>query len=695
MSQAAHAHNHAHHGHDHAHCDHDHKHDHGHDHGHHDHDHGGLAHTHDLFSVNTRIVLTLIGGMLLVAAMAAQSIPADWGWGIDPKFHGDSLALVAALLLATPLIITAFVDLLRGHSHMDELIAIGVLAAMAMSEYLAAGAVAFFMLIGQLIESRTAIGARKSIESLVRIAPTRASKLVGGQEIDCDAKDLRPGDRVRVRPGDNIPGDGRIISGASTVNQANITGESVPVDKSAGEEVFGGTINLTGVMEIEITKAGRDTTLGKVQEMILQAERTRTPIMRLTDRYAAWYTPIVLMLAGIVLLLTKDANRAISMLLISCPCALILATPTALVAALGAAARLGVLIKNVGDLEVARNLTAIMFDKTGTLTTGKLNVTRLKPAAGVDAAHLLWAAASAEQNSRHPVARAIVAVARKANINLDETGEAEEIAGRGVRAVLQGREILVGRASWLRERNIDVDGLEATNTEGLSLLYVTDSGKLLGWIGLEDKTRVDASRAMDALREDGIKHLVMVTGDRWTVARKVAAEMHCTDVQAEVLPGQKLAIVDQLKRDGHTVAVVGDGVNDAPALAAGNISIAMGAAGSDVAIHSASVALMNNNLNRIPFLVRLSRLAVSVIWQNMIFGVAYVALLLVLSAAGYVHPVLAAFLHAASSLVVVFNSARLIRAGEDVDTLPAEEEDEQRQRVQMERVPAGGAVAAA
>ncbi|MGE3181831.1 MAG: heavy metal translocating P-type ATPase, partial [Phycisphaerae bacterium] len=660
MSQIAHSHAGHDHSHDHAHDHHHHDHDHHHDH--HHHDHGGIGHHHDLFSTNAKIVLTLLGGVLLLASAIAHYV-------FQNEFHAPVMAAIAAIMLGAPLVISAVKDLIAGHSHMDELIAIGVIAAFAQGEYFAAGGIAFFMLISNLIESRTAIGARKSIESLVRITPTKASKLVGSTETEVEAHQLTPGDKVRVRPGDNIPGDGKIVSGQSTVNQANITGESVPIDKNPGDEVFGGTINLTGVMDIEITKAGKDTTLGKVQEMILQAERTRTPIMRLVDKYAAWYTPVMLMLAGIVLLATKDMNRAISMLLIACPCAIILATPTALVAALGAAARLGVLIKNVTDLEVAKNLTAIVFDKTGTLTTGRLNVTRLKPIEGVDAAELLQAACSAEQNSKHPVAKAILAVARKANVEPEVSTAAEEVTGRGVRATVEGQEILVGRKDWIEEQGVGLDALDLENTEGLSLLFVARNKQPLGWIGLEDKTRTDASHAMDTLRNQGIKNLVMVTGDRWSVARKVAKEMHCTDVQAEVLPGEKLAMVDQLKGQGHTVAVVGDGVNDAPALAAGNISIAMGAAGSDVAIHSASIALMNNNLNRIPFLVRLSRTAVAVIRQNLVFGVCYVALLLILSAAGYVHPVVAAFLHAASSIIVVFNSARLIRAGEDVDTI--------------------------
>ena len=483
-----------------------------------------------------------------------------------------------------------------------------------------------------------------------------------------DAKNLQAGDVVRVRPGDNIPGDGRVIAGSSTVNQASITGESMPAEKSPGVDVFGGTINLTGVLDIEITKAGADTTLGRVKELILQAEKTRPPVMRMIDRYAGWYAPTILMLAGIVLFFTRDVARSISMVVIACPCAILLSGSTAVVAALSAAARLGVLIKNVVDLEVARNITAVIFDKTGTLTTGKLTVTCLRPVEGTDEAELLTQAAAAEQNSRHPVARAVVEAAGNRDIPpAAAADEFEEAPGRGVRAVVDGREILVGRAPWLAEMGVDVSGVDVSGAEGLSVLYVTSDSAPVGWLGLEDSTRADAAAAVDDLAAAGVARVVMVTGDRWSVAKRVASQMHCTDVLAEVLPAEKLEAVAALKAEGHTVAVIGDGVNDAPALAAGHISIAMGAAGSDVAIHSASIALMNNELNRIPFLVHLSRRTTSIIRQNLMFAVGYIVVLLGLSAAGFVHPVVAVILHTASAFAVIFNSARLVREGEDIE----------------------------
>ncbi len=607
-----------------------------------------------------QILITLLGGVLLISAVFARLL-------FPTADHGDLLAMAAALLLGLPLVYGALRDLASGHHQMDELAALAVVAAFVGGAYVEAGAIAFLMIISSLIEHRTALGARKSIESLIKITPTRARKLVDGEESEVDAKQLRPGDMVRVLPGDNIPGDGRIVSGTSTVNQANITGESLPVDKTGGDEVFGGTINVTGALDIEITKAGKDTTLGRVQDLILQAEKSRSSIMRIIDRYAMWYTPVVLMVSVIVLFFTKDMDRVISLLIIFCPCALILATPTANVAALSAASRLGVLVKKVTDLETARNLTAIVFDKTGTLTTGELSVSRLKPAEGVEPAELLAVAASAEQNSRHPVARAVVEVARRARVNLHLAEQFEEVPGRGVKTHIDGQAVMVGRQTFVAEHGVDTAGLDTADSEGLSLLFVTRAGKAMGWIGLEDRTRPQAAAAMDALRDLNVKQLTMVTGDRWSVAKRVAAEMHCTNVQAEVLPGQKLEIVDDLKGRGHTVLMVGDGVNDAPALAAGDISIAMGAAGSDVAIHSASIALMNNNLNRIPFLVRLSRATFTVVRQNMAFAVLYILVFGTLSAMGKVPPLAAAILHAASSIIVVFNSARLVREGEDLE----------------------------
>jgi len=611
------------------------------------------------------IIGILVGGVLVINSYIASWLFAD-------PFYSEALALCGALLLGIPIIVHAVKHLSHGHMHMDELVALAVIAAITYGDYKAAGAVAFFLLLANLIETRTALGARASIESLVRLAPTQARRVAkDGRETEVDPRELKAGDVVRVRPGDNIPADGQIISGQSSINQANVTGESLPVDKVAGDEVFAGTNNMAGAIDVKVTRAGADTTLGQVQNLILEAEKTRIPIMRLIDRYAGWYTPTILMLAATVLYMTRDTGnameRAVAMLVVACPCSLVLAVPTAMVAALSCAARLGILVKDVSTIEMARTMTAFVFDKTGTLTTGELSVTRMMPAPGVEGADLLAAAASAEHLSKHPVARAVVAVADKARVTLSDPSDFEEISGRGVKAHVDGQEVYVGRRTWLDEVGIDLkamDGDEYAEPEGLSTLYVARGGQVLGWIGLEDRTRNEARQAMDELRELGITELVMVTGDRWSVARRVAREMGCTEVQAEVLPGDKLELVDALKRQGHKVAVVGDGVNDAPALAAGDLSIAMGAAGSDVAINSSAVALMNNDLRRLSFLVRLSRRTVKVIHQNLLCGVVFIVAFEILAALAWITPVLGAALHMVAASFVIFNSARLVRFGE-------------------------------
>lgn len=644
------------------------------------------------------IIAILCGGVLVLT-----SYVADWIWAAQAvqigaksyNFYSDTLALIGALLLGAPVVWHAVKHLLRGESHMEELVALAVIAALTAMDYKAAGVVAFFLLLANLVETRTALGARASIASLVRLSPKKAHRVGDdGSEQLVDPRELGPGDVVRVRPGDNIPADGQVISGQTSVNQANITGESLPVDKTVGDEVFSGTSNLAGAIDVKVSRAGADTTLGRVQKLILQAEKTRIPMMRLIDRYAGYYTPTVLMLTAIVLYLAhgrtdRPMERAISMLVVACPCALVLAVPTAMVAALSCAARLGILVKDVAILEVARNLTAFVFDKTGTLTTGELSVTQMKPAPGVDGAELLAVAASAEHLSKHPVARAVVAVAERARVELNDPKDFEEVSGQGVRAHIDAQTVMVGRKTWLADQGISFEsmkGADFAEPEGLSTLYVVRDKKLLGWIGMEDRARKEAREAMSQLRDLGIKELVMVTGDRWSVARRVAREMGCSEVQAEVLPADKLELVAALRAQGHTVAVVGDGVNDAPALAAGDLSIAMGAAGSDVAINSATIALMNNDLRRLPFLVLLSRKTIKVIHQNLLLGLGFVVGFMVLAGLGLISPILGAALHALAATFVIFNSARLVRFGEELHAL--EEPEPTAPRARLEAVPA-------
>ncbi len=644
-----------------------------------------MAHAHlkdieaETAKASTLLIGTMLGGLFVVASFLVE-IPVvsqllfQFEPTADASPYAAGIALIGALMLGLPLIWHAVKHL--GHGHMDELVALAIVAAIALGDYQEAGIVAFFMVISNLIETRTALGARASIESLLRLTPDKAHRLLpDGTEELVEAHELSAGQTIRIRPGDNIPADGEIIVGGSTINQANITGESLPVDKSVGDQVFSGTSNLTGLLEIKVTKAGKDTTLGRVQKLILDAEGTRIPIMRLIDRYAGWYTPTVLMLAAVVCYFSfasgdkeQGVQKAITMLIIACPCALVLATPTAMVAALSCAARLGILIKNVVQLEFARSLTAVIFDKTGTLTTGELSVSQMKPGPDVDGADLLHAAASVEQMSKHPVAKAVVQIASKAKITLGDPSDFAEVAGLGASGKVDGDSIMVGRSSWLADAGVDMSMTkdpDYAEPEGVSLLYVARNNRCIGWIGLEDRTRPEAREAIDELRKLNIRSISMVTGDKWSVARRVGAEMGCTEVQAEVLPEDKLRFVDELRRRGHRVAVVGDGVNDAPMLAASDLGIAMGAAGSDVAINSASIALMNNDLRRLPFLIRLSRSTTRVVWQNILFGVVFIVVMMVLAVWGVLTPVIAAISHTVATAIVIFNSARLIRFGDE------------------------------
>jgi Cd2+/Zn2+-exporting ATPase len=616
-------------------------------------------------TVSLALVGTLLGGTLLLNSLIS---PVFYGRGAQVR---ELLAMLAAILLGAPVVIHSIKSVIKGHMHMDELVALAIIAAFATGDYVAASVVAFFLLLSELVETRTALGARAAIESLVKLTPTKACLVEsGGSEKEINAGRLSKSDVIRVRPGDNIAADGEVVAGLSSVNEATITGESLPVDKVPGMQVFAGTSNLTGVLDIRVTKVGEDTTLGKVQSLILQAEHTKIPIMRIIDRYVKWYIPTILMISAIIWFFTRDINRAIGALVVSCPCALILATPTAMVAALSASARLGILIKKVTDLELAGRITAMVFDKTGTLTTGQLYVTKLTPAQGVEPAELLKVAASAEQMSKHPAARALQIVAKEANLILSNAEGFAETPGKGVRATVNRAKVFVGRDTFLQEQGIDtsvVSDPAMHEEQGFSTLYVASGSKCIGWIGLQDKTRPEARQAVDRLLEAGIKRLTMLTGDRDQVAQRVATELGCTDVKAKCLPQDKLAIVERMKKEGYIVAVVGDGINDAPALASGDLGIAMGAAGSDVAINSASIALMSNDLRRLPFLVKLSRKTRAVIDQNLLFGILFIILGVSASAAGWLPLIYAALLHFTGSLVVVFNSARLVRFGEELE----------------------------
>ncbi len=668
----------------------------------HEHEHGpncGCGHDHEHSSVH--LWQAIVGIVLVLNAFIV-----DWIFSEGTTVASFS-AFFGALILIYPIVVTAIKDLRAGRLSINELVAVAVLAAFASGAvgilngqtgdafstqasagYKTAGLIAFLMLIGELIETRTAEGARNSIESLIKLTPTKARRILkDGSEEEIAASELAVGDVIRIRPGDNVAADGIILSGQGSFNQATITGESLPAEKKSGDEVFAGTQNLTGVLEIKVSRAGEDTTLGRVRELIIAAEKTKLPIQKIVDQYMGFYTPLVLVIGALVWAFSHDLNRVIAVFVVSCPCAFILATPTAMVAALSAAARLGILIKNVADIELAAKINAFVFDKTGTLTTGQLAVSRLAPIGEIKPAELLLLAASAEKYSNHPTAKALATLAGEAGVPLAEPKDFAETAGRGVKAEINGAKILVGRAQWLKDNGIDGSfekHMDLNETEGWSLIFVARNGQCVGWVGMQDKTRAEARESLAELKEAGVRRIAMISGDRQVVAMRVAAEIGCEEAKGDCLPQNKVEFVRAVKAKGYRVAVVGDGVNDAPALAAGDIGIAMGAAGSEVAIHSATIALMNNDLRRLPFLVKLSRSTRAVINQNFIFGVCFIIVGLSASAFGYIGPVTAAILHVTGTFIVIFNSARLVRKGEEMEHFhPETEEPPQRASGQL------------
>jgi Cd2+/Zn2+-exporting ATPase len=407
-----------------------------------------------------------------------------------------------------------------------------------------------------------------------------------------------------------------------------------------------------------------------VRDLILAAEKTKLPFVRIIDQYMGYYTPLVLCIGGLVWMFTHDLSRVVSVFIVSCPCAFVLASPTAMVAALSAAARLGILIKNVADLELAARINAFVFDKTGTLTTGRLAVSRLAPLAKTTPAELLRVAASAEQFSNHPSAKALSQLAEEVGVPLVKPTEFAEAAGRGVRAHLNGDSVVIGRAQWLRDNGVAGSfcaAVDLKEAEGWSLMFVARNQQCIGWVGLQDQTRTEAKDSLATLKDIGARRVAMVSGDRQPVATRFAREIGCDEVVGDCLPQNKVEFVRRMRAKGYRVAVIGDGVNDAPALAAGDLGIAMGAAGSEVAIHSATIALMNNDLRRLPFLVQLSHHTRRVINQNFLLGLAFVVGGMGLAALNFLIPIIAALFHVSGSLLVVFNSFRLMRQGEELE----------------------------
>ena len=598
----------------------------------------------------------------------------------DDRFLASLCGGIAVIILLIPMVRTVLQDLVGKKMKMHELVVLAVLASCIQGDLITSACIAFFMLISMIIESRTASGVHASLEALAKITPGKAIRLkADGSVEEVEGKDLNVGDVIRVRPGDNILADGEIIKGKSSINEANITGESLPVDKAEKSQVFAGTTNLSGVIEIKVLKAGEDTTIGKVRELILSAESSKLPFVRLVDEYVRFYTPLVVMIAAVVLFFNRESdgvNRVVAIFVATCPIALILATPTAVVASLSAAARLGVLIKDVNDIEAMARIDAFVFDKTGTLTRGLLEVSCLKPVDGVKNADLLRAAVIAESGSQHPVAKAVMKLADKAKVKTRHAESLHEEPGRGVLAEYKGEKILAGNLAWMTDNKFKQEDFNFSAKKdgvGMSLLFVVRNGKPLGWIGLSDHPREDADQSLKDLKNSGIEYTAMISGDRNSVVKTVQESLTLNDSAGDCTPADKVEKVKEIQQKGYKVAFVGDGVNDGPALATSDIGIAMGAAGSDVAVESSTIALMNNELNRLPFLVKLARKMRLTVLQNFILGGVFILGGISLGAMGSLSPMIAAVLQVIGAIAVVMNSARLIRHGEEIERVVFQE----------------------
>ena len=668
---------------------HPHDHAHGHDHHHHDHapvsglDMHGTAccSHHNEVASERKMILYLVGGTLLIGSAVVKGL---FSRQIDSEV-AEIPALIAALLLGAPLFWASFKEITRGRASSSSLAALAILASLAIAKYETAGWLAFILLVADQFLRRTAFGAQRVIEQLVRLTPNVARLVRDGQEQEVTLSDVKVGDVVRVRPGENLPVDGVVAAGRTTIDQASLTGEAVPHEVAPGEPVYAGTTNLSGQIDIRVTTVGEDTTIGKVTQLIREAERSKTPRQLLIEQVAGFFVPVILIVAFVVWVFTKNVETAITVLVVTCPSALLLASPTALVAAFAAAARLGILIKESRYLEAAGGIDTVVMDKTGTITTGRFVVSRLVPATGVDGAELLAAAANGEQNSNHPLARSIIKTALAARLTLDGSHEVEEVHGRGVRARTSLGEVLVGRVSWLTELFPgirDEVALVQPKIDGMTAVHVVKDGRYLGAVGLEDKVRSNTKGVIERLRELGVKRLAIFTGDRLSVAERVGRAVGVDSIEAECLPEEKHEQVRLLSKQGRRVLMVGDGINDGPSLAAADVGVAMGLSGSDIATNSAGVALMTDDLSRIPFLVELSRRSRGIITQNIVASVLIALAGLGLAATGNLEIWGALIFHFVGDVFVIANSFRLFRFGEGYAAVDSEqlEEDAPRPR---------------
>ena len=603
--------------------------------------------------------MTLVGGIFLAGSFFLPRI--GFALPVDP-------AWMTVVICGIPLAYLAVWRLLHnpGISRISSalLITIAMAAAAAIGDIFAAGEVAFIMAIGAILEEMTTNRAKKGIQRLIRLAPVQGRRLRDGREELIPAADIRQGDVLRVLPGETVPVDGTILSGETSVDQSIMTGESLPVDKGVGDEVFCGTINRFGAVDIQASKVGQDSSLQKLIRMVEEAERRQAPMQRIADKWASWLVPVALLIALAAYIGTKNIVTAVTVLVVFCPCALVLATPTAIMAAIGQATKQGVMIKSGEALERMGAVDTIAFDKTGTLTKGCLTVSDVIPVGGeLDERGLLALAASVEARSEHPLGKAIAACGREKRLSFAAVEDFSMAAGRGVSARVEGKRVCCGTPAYLAE-NGAVAGSEvpelltALRDQGKAAVLVSEGERCVGIIALSDVLRPEAETVVARLAAMGAG-TVLLTGDSPQAAAYFAGKAGVREVRAQLLPEEKVASIQALRREGRRVCMVGDGVNDAPALKTADVSVAMGAMGSDIAVDAADIVLMSDDITKIPYIKRLANAAVRTIKVSITLSMAINFVAIALSLMGVLTPTTGALIHNAGSCFVVLLAALL------------------------------------
>lgn len=605
------------------------------------------------------IPMTLIGCLFLIFSFILPRVGVELP--VDP-------AWVTIFISGIPLLYLALWRVVHnpGISKISSalLIVIAMFAAIAIGDIFAAGEVVFIMAIGAILEDMTTERAKKGLKNLINLTPTKGRRIINGKEEMVSAEKIKIQDILRILPGETIPVDGVIIKGETSVDQSIMTGESLPVDKEIGDEVFCGTLNRFGVVDVKATKVGNDSSLQKLIRMVQEAENKQAPMQRIADKCATWLVPAALMIAIIAGIATKDIIRAVTILVVFCPCALVLATPTAIMAAIGQATKHGVIIKSGEALEKMGKVNTIVFDKTGTLTYGKLEVSDIRSFDdSISEKELLYLAASAETKSEHPLGKAIVASAREKEITLTESDSFKMNAGKGIYAEVSGRKLFCGNERYLKENNIIIDNevrleLEALQVQGKAVILVAEEEKCIGILALSDVIR---PKAKDVVKQLADMHTetVLLTGDNKTTADYFANQVGITKVYSELLPEDKVENIRKIQNENTQVCMIGDGVNDAPALKTANVGVAMGNMGSDIAVDAADIALMSDDITKIPYLKRLSNATVKTIKLSITLSMCINFIAVTLSVLGVLTPTTGALVHNAGSCFVVLIAALL------------------------------------